>query len=180
MKERLRSINNIPFLICLALLLLNDFYLKAQFHNGLTGKLSDFCGLFLFASFWSAFLPRKKPEVYFLTALIFVVWKSPYSQSLIDLFSRTFYTINRTVDITDLIALVILPIGFFYNPENTLKPKVNPLLVAAVSFFAFCATSVPDARQAFEQPQYILFKSGTIDFSDSVYPSVYQLYRLDS
>jgi hypothetical protein len=180
MKDRLRSIVNIPFLICLALLLLNDFYLKAVNHNAITGKLSDFCGLFVFVSFWSAFLPKRKLTIYFSTALIFVFWKSPYSEAFIDFFSRTFYPINRTVDITDLIALVMLPIGFFYNPCSTTKLKVNPIPLAALTLFAFCATSVPEPRQKFAQPQYILFKSGVVNFSDSDYPSTYQVYDLDS
>ena len=37
------------FLIGLSLLLTNDFVLKEQFHNGFTGKLSDFAGLFVFS-----------------------------------------------------------------------------------------------------------------------------------
>jgi hypothetical protein len=180
MKDRLRSIVNIPFLICLALLLLNDFYLKAVYHNTLTGKLSDFCGLFVFVTFWSAILPGRKQTIFFSTTLIFIVWKSPYSETFIDFFSRTFYPINRTVDITDLIALAILPIGFFYMRVSTTKLKVNPIPLAALTLFAFCATSVPDPSQKFEQPQYILFKSGVVNFSDSDYPSNYQVYDHDS
>lgn len=42
------------FLLCLCLLLLNDFILKSEFHNALTGKLSDFAGLFIFPLFFSA------------------------------------------------------------------------------------------------------------------------------
>jgi hypothetical protein len=179
-KEKLRSLNNIAFLTCLALLLLNDFYLKGQFHNALTGKLSDFCGLFVFALFWSTFFHGRKAEVYFSTAFIFVIWKSPYSQPFIDLFSRTFYPISRTVDLTDLMALIILPIGFFYNAENQLKTKINPFLLTVISFMAFCATSIPYARQQFVQPQYVLFKSGIVDFVDSDYPSVFNVYRLDT
>ena len=49
MTDKLRSISNLPFLACLGLLLLNDFYLKTEYHNWLTGKLSDVCGLYVFA-----------------------------------------------------------------------------------------------------------------------------------
>lgn len=42
MKTKLKSINNIPFLVSLVILILNDFYFKTIYHNWLTGKLSDF------------------------------------------------------------------------------------------------------------------------------------------
>ena len=180
MKEKLRSINNTPFLICLALLLLNDFYLKAAFHNALTGKLSDFCGLFVFVTFWSAVLPGRKLTILFSTPLLFIVWKSPYSQPFIDFFSRTLYPIHRTVDFTDLSALLILPIIFFNWTPGNFNLRVNPLPLAALTLFAFCATSIPKPRQKFAQPNYILFKSGIVNFSDSDYPSTYQVYDLDS
>ena len=180
MKDRLRSINNIPFVFFLALLLLNDFFLKAVYHNALTGKLSDVCGLFVFVTFWSAILPGRKQAIIFSTALMFIVWKSPYSQGFIDFFSRTLYPIHRTVDITDLSALLILPIIFFNWPRNIVQLKVNPLLLGFITLFAFCATSVPEPRQKFVQPQYILFKSGIVNFSDSDYPSNYRVYDHDS
>ena len=48
------------FVISLLLLLLNDFVFKTQFHNQLTGKLSDFAGVSAFSLFWAAFFPRRK------------------------------------------------------------------------------------------------------------------------
>ena len=63
MQHQLKVINNVPFLICLIGLLLNDFYFKAAYPNWLTGKLPDFCGLFVFALFWTAFFPRYKKMV---------------------------------------------------------------------------------------------------------------------
>jgi hypothetical protein len=46
------------FLGCLFVLLFNDFVLKQQIHNGLTGKLSDFAGLFVFPLFLTALFPN--------------------------------------------------------------------------------------------------------------------------
>src|SRR5687768_8712248 len=87
------------FLISLVLLLLNDFVFKPQFHNGVTGKLSDFAGLFAFSLFWTAFFPRRKTFICLSTALLFVFWKSTYSQSAIDGWnSLPFFDIARTVD----------------------------------------------------------------------------------
>lgn len=180
MKNKLQSVNNIPFLVCLAVLLLNDFYLKAEYHNWITGKLSDICGLFVFASFWAAIFPDKKHKVYISTALLFVLWKSPYSQGFIDFFSQAFYPIHRLVDVTDLFALFILPIAFYYNPENSARLKLNPVVLGLLTIFSFCATSVPEPTQQFEQPQYLLFKSGITTFQSREYPSEYQVYELDS
>ncbi len=57
------------FLASLALLLVNDFYLKAQFGNWFTGKLSDFAGLIAFALFWSAVFPRHAKLVHIGTGI---------------------------------------------------------------------------------------------------------------
>ena len=180
MKDKLRSITNIPFLISLGVLLLNDFHLKQEYHNVLTGKLSDFCGLFVFVSFWSALLPNRKKIVYFSTALIFIVWKSSYSQPFIDLFSQTFYTIHRVVDSTDLIGLLILPIAYFNSRDTEFKVNVNPVPIVILSFISFCSTSVPRPTQKLSQPQYVLFKSGVVNFSDTEHYSDYQIYNRDS
>ena len=51
------------FNITLAILLLNDFILKDLYGNWLTGKLSDFAGLFVFSLFFSAYFitPQTTP-----------------------------------------------------------------------------------------------------------------------
>ena len=179
MKGRLNQINNIPFLLGLGTLLLNDFYLKEEYHNWATGKLSDFCGLFVFAAFWSAFIPDKKKLVYVVTAILFAIWKSPYSAGFIDLFSATFFRVDRVVDATDLIALLVLPAGFFYNPENTLKTKIHPIPLSILSIFSFCATSMPRPTQTFSQPQYVLFRSGIVNIEAS-HSDHYTLHQFDS
>ena len=180
MKNKLKILDNIPFIVCLTILLLNDFYLKAEYSNWLTGKLSDFCGLFVFVSFWTVLFPNKKQFIYLSTALIFVIWKSPYSQSFIDFFSQSIYPIHRVVDISDLMALTILPIAFYYKPNANRTLKINPIPLALLTIFAFCATSIPEPTQVFEQPQYLLFKSGITSFQNSEYPSNYEVHDLDS
>lgn len=131
------------FLIGLLLLLLNDLIFKAQFHNGLTGKLSDFAGLFVFPLFWAAFFPRLKSLVYVLTAVSFTFWKSAYSQPLIDGWNGLpFFGIERTVDYSDLLALTILPLSYAYSrvPSNYHVPRPALYLIAFVSMFSFTAT----------------------------------------
>jgi hypothetical protein len=180
MMNKLNSIVNIPFLVCLTILLLNDFYLKSVYHNWLTGKLSDFCGLFVFVWFLDALIPNRKVAIYLSTALLFVFWKSPHSQSFIDIISLWFYPINRVVDMTDLLALMVLPVSFYYKPPIIKGLSLNPIPLAFLTVFSFCATSIPQPTRIFEQPQYLLFKSGIIDFESSDYPSNYDVYYLDS
>jgi len=180
LKEKLRSLNNIHFVGCLAILLLNDFYLKSEYHNWLTGKLSDLCGLFVFASFWTALFPARKGTVCTSTALLFIIWKSPYSQTFIDLFSETFYPIARVVDLSDLITLPVLLVAFFHKTAYSTGLKINPAALSTITIFSFCATSVPYYTQEFSQPQFVLFKSGIVDFTSSDRASHYQVYELDS
>ena len=180
MKNKLKSIFNIPFLVCLTILLANDFYFKTEYHNWLTGKLSDFCGLFIFVWFWTALFPSKKQTIHFLTAMFFVIWKSPYSQAFIEFFSQNFYPIHRVVDITDLVALTMLPITFYYKPNINQRLNISPIPLALLTIFSFCATSIPEPTQEFEQPQYLLFKSGVTTFENSDYPSAYEVYNLDT
>lgn len=180
MRSKLDSINYIPFLVCLVILLLNDFYLKAEYHNWLTGKLSDFCGLFVFALFWAAIFPNKKLIVYLSTGLLFVFWKSGYSQGFITFFSNNFFTIHRVVDLSDLYALAILPVAFFYKPRHYLKLKLSPIPLALLTLFSFCATSVPKPIQRFDHPQYLIFKSEIVSFESPNYSMTYQIYNNDS
>lgn len=59
------------FLLSLALLLLNDFFLKAYFHNWITGKLSDVTGLFVFSQFFIGLFPHLRKEIIISTAFFF-------------------------------------------------------------------------------------------------------------
>jgi hypothetical protein len=136
------------FLFGLALLILNDFYLKYAFSNFLTGKLSDFVGLFIFPYFISIFFEKNVKKIYFITALFFTFWKFEISQPFIDWISSfsniAFY---RTVDKTDLIALIVLPFSYQYFKRKLIE-KENPKiildsLIGILSMFIFVADSNP-------------------------------------
>ena len=138
------------FLIGLFFLLLNDFYLKAQFHNFFTGKLSDFAGLFVFALFWRAFFPKWKTLIFSVIVVFFTFWKSPFSNEFIDWWnSLEIFGIGRTIDYSDLIAFSILPLAWIYSEkyEPLRLPKFSQnfalTAIALVSVFAFTATSPP-------------------------------------
>lgn len=142
-ERRLHILASPGFLVGLSLLLLNDLVLKQTFHNGLTGKLSDVAGLFVFPLFWAAFFPRLKVSVYALTAALFVYWKSAYAQPLIEVWNGLpFFPVERTVDYGDLFALLVLPFSYAYGlaPSGVRAPRPALYLIAAVSLFAFTAT----------------------------------------
>ncbi|AHM59258.1 hypothetical protein D770_04955 [Flammeovirgaceae bacterium 311] len=134
------------FLVGLFCLLINDFILKYEFSNALTGKLSDFAGLFIFPFFFSAYKPKKAIVIYLATAIIFVFWKSPQSQGLIDAFNDFGIELHRTVDYSDLLALIVLPLSFKYfrNQQQWISYNKRPivLLISAASVFSFCATTL--------------------------------------
>jgi hypothetical protein len=155
------------FLIGLGLLLLNDFLLKTTFHNWFTGKLSDFAGLFVFPLFFAAFFPTQKKWIYVFTAIGFVFWKSEFSQPFITLWNtQQYYHLDRVVDYTDLIALLVLPVSFLYVRQAHPR-EVKPLLVyvsCVIAVVAFAATSMARHRiQYTEDYQFDLTQTELID-----------------
>lgn len=133
------------FLTTLSLLIVNDFYLKSAFGGRITGKLSDFAGLFAFTLFWLAMFPQFGGRICVALAGFFAVWKSSYSQPLLDLWNQIgIVRISRTVDLTDLIALTVVPIAYYYGTWIRREVRVSirtVALITVVSIFAFTATS---------------------------------------
>jgi hypothetical protein len=158
------------FVAGLLLLLLNDHYLKAEYHNWLTGKLSDFAGLFIFPLFISAFLPGLKPLIYFFTAASFILWKTEAAQPLIDFANSINIPLDRTVDYSDFIALSVLPFSFFYDPEFSVPVNLyRQLLVGSIgiaSFFTFSATSMKRVPTFDVNEKYRINKSKTVLIDD--------------
>lgn len=135
------------FIIGLTVLLFNDLYLKYAFPSNLTGKLSDFAGLFIFPFFISVFIPRPK-VIYIFTGVFFIFWKMEISQSFINYISQlTNLGFYRTVDSTDLIVLTILPISYKYLQTRKITSHQNRIafstFISLISIFSFCATSLP-------------------------------------
>ncbi|WP_163266358.1 hypothetical protein [Dysgonomonas sp. 216] len=135
-----------PLFICsVLLLLLNDFYFKYAYANWLTGKISDFAGLFAFPYFISCFLPRYKKNIHAFTVLLFIFWKSIYSQPVIQFINEIGIPVSRVVDYTDNIALVCVGLSFLvfskYTPPERFDFRlVYPLII--VTAFSFMATSM--------------------------------------
>ena len=167
MQKEYKHLTSVPFLASLVLLLLNDLCFKALFHNFLTGKLSDFCGLFVFVVFWSVLFPKKRVYVFLLTALLFTIWKSSYSHWFIVFFSEYIFPVHRVIDAGDLVAILVLPLAWRYLSLPAAKPYLSPALVGLITIFSFCATSQGVRHQTFEQPQYILFADSSINDTTS-------------
>lgn len=136
------------FIAALVVLVVNDHVLKAWFGNALTGKLSDFAGLFALAYFLSALAGRGARAIHATVALAFVFWKSPWSQPLIDAWNGLApMQIGRVVDVTDAMALAILPLSLWAlaaaakGAGNRAAPAWQRLGVAAIALVAFTATS---------------------------------------
>ena len=99
---------------------------KYQFHNWITGKLWDFAGLIVFVLFWQVLFPKRKAVIYLITAILFVIWKSSLSDGFIELWNNhMFYAINRVIDYSDLLALLVLPFVYGLSFENSPKIKLN-------------------------------------------------------
>jgi hypothetical protein len=159
-KLRLPQVLTAPgFLVGLAVLLVNDFVLKQLSHNWLTGKLSDVAGLFIFPLFVVAFLPQRKLYIYLSTAAGFAFWKSGYSQPLINNLNLILpFSVGRTVDVTDLFALLVLPASYVYGSSPApgrfegngviKRRRLVACIVCIISIFAFTATSYKDDQSA--------------------------------
>lgn len=141
------------FVIGLVILLTNDFILKPLFHNFLTGKISDFAGLFIFPYFFSIIFKKQTKIIYLLTGFLFLIWKSTISNSFILWWNdNIFFQIDRVVDYSDLFALIVLPFSYYYlTNQSVFRSRIRyafSLLIGAISIFSFCATSQP--RQEFK------------------------------
>lgn len=153
MTQDKRLFTSIWFIIGLIILLLNDFIFKTTFGNWFTGKLSDFAGLFIFPLFWVTIFPKHKNKIFFLTAIIFIYWKSSYSNGLISLWNSIgIWNINRTVDYSDIIALTILPLAYHIETlkEKLTRIRLSPYIPLIIAAFAFMATTKEKMNTCFE------------------------------
>lgn len=150
MKARLPWLLHPVFLTCVALLLLNDFYLKYVYSNWLTGKLSDITGLLAFAIFGFAVSALERKKILLLITLFFLWWKSPLSEPVIVFFNQQLnIPVSRVVDYTDYLAICFLPLTIWLKVPDFSLTRWRQLAITSsglVSFFAFCATTGPYQR----------------------------------
>lgn len=129
-------VNPIPALAVIGMAL-NDHWWKRVYPSWLTGKISDFLGVFYFPLFFCAIvcialnfavrpILRKRRIAYIspalmfagmaLTAILMVAIKTSPDAALEvqTLFSSFFFPIRLTPDPTDLISFLSLPLSFLY------------------------------------------------------------------
>jgi hypothetical protein len=138
-----------PLYVSVGLLILNDHYFKQAYPNWLTGKLSDFAGIFLITLVSCAIFPKQIGKIAIAVILLFAWWKSSYVQPFIDAFNAYApIDIGRVVDLTDLIALVMIPSAqYVFERIHQFKIKhdlVNLLRIPAIVMtgLAITGTSV--------------------------------------
>jgi hypothetical protein len=88
---------------------------------------------------------------YIGTAILFILWKSEIIQPILFYFQSIGIGLNRTVDYSDLVTLLILPLSYQYwnsNLNDYLTSKINfkPVILSICSF-AFIATSLPKTHK---------------------------------
>jgi hypothetical protein len=116
-----------PLLLSVLLLILNDHVFKYSFPGIVTGKISDFAGIFLIVLVLRSIFPKRVLETSLLVVGLFLFWKSPYANSLIE-FINTYSPLKfiRTVDYSDLVAFTIIPVAHFvYENRNGFALKLN-------------------------------------------------------
>jgi len=105
-----RVLTTWPFVLALTTLVVNDTWLKSAWPGFVTGKLSDFAGIAVVALLALQGYPQRRMLMFGVIAAAFAWWKSPWSQSFIDAVNSVSpILIARTVDFTDLWALLIMP-----------------------------------------------------------------------
>jgi hypothetical protein len=185
MQRVIHTLTRWPFLTALALLLLNDFWLKVQFPGVVTGKLSDFAGIAVIALPCLAAFPRRARAIYLAIAAAFLWWKSSLSGSFISFANEVLpYAIARVVDYSDLLALLVLPFCSIATRDVRAEPdrlrRALTIPIVAVAVFATTATSMPPAPHAqltvrTIDPAVSLDRAAAADAIESVMKA----YRLD-
>jgi hypothetical protein len=93
--------------------------------------------------------PRIQNRATFLAAFLFLFWKSPSSQALIDLYNQySIISISRVVDYSDLLVLAILPLPHYLITNmhriDRLRIQSIPTFVISIpAMLALMATSPP-------------------------------------
>ncbi len=156
-----------PGVASLCLLALNDHYLKAAHPGYLTGKLSDFAGLFLVGLLAIAVVPRRRVVVGIVIAVAFVWWKSPASQPFIDFMPRLgLPSLARTVDYWDAMGLVMVPVAFRVWSRIATFQFCGPAMrrLIAVPLLAACALAIAATSEVDSYPwAFIHFGAKTTD-----------------
>lgn len=151
MPKNPRYISNPVFIACSLLLILNDHYLKYEFGNWFTGKLSDIAGIIILPLIIAFIFPRVQRFSIWITAILFVFWKSEFSDFAINAYNDySFMQTSRVVDYTDLFVLPLLVVPEYIIRNGDLKYfrpiRINHRLILIPTLVALVATSPPPSH----------------------------------
>ncbi|HEU5133569.1 MAG TPA: hypothetical protein VFU13_00370 [Steroidobacteraceae bacterium] len=146
-----------PFVLALAVLLINDQVLKQAYPGLITGKLSDFAGLAVVGLPLFAAFPRNSRTIYLALAAFFLWWKSPASGAFIGFLNAVQpLNIGRVVDFTDLVALIVLPPCAKFAAAQAKRDEILQRLrrwllppILAATLLGVMGTSTPGLRNDF-------------------------------
>src|ERR1051326_3847420 len=144
-KNKLNLLLHPFFIVSIILLLLNDISWKHEYHNWLTGKLSDFTGMFALPIFFYAVFSNNKKFIFICSGLFFICWKTELSEPI--LITVNYFlpvSISRVIDYSDLSALaMLLPAYHLREPNFSFSYRSHMIkLIAICSLFIFCHTSM--------------------------------------
>ena len=146
-----------PFYASLIALALNDHFFKYQYSNFITGKLSDFAGIFLVVLILNTIWPNHRMKTTISVVGLFLFWKSPFSQPLLDLINVISpFTYARVVDYTDLIAFSVIPLAHYvFDNRNkfVFKQNVTEYLKVSAAVFAMLAITATSVYHPYETYQ---------------------------
>ncbi|MBS1635262.1 MAG: hypothetical protein JST26_05020 [Bacteroidetes bacterium] len=132
------------FIAAILALALNDWCFKPMFHNAVTGKLSDFAGLFAFPFFLSCIWPQRVKTIHILVILLFALWKTTWIQPCLDFLNTVGFPVHRTPDLSDYTAFGSVPFSYyiFHKPVYAVMHTWSARLLGAFSIFIFAATTM--------------------------------------
>ena len=169
-------------LVAIAILLINDHFLKQLWPSALTGKLSDFAGLYFAPYVVLALLlsipitARARPlavgaAVYVAVAAVFAALKLSQSTAapLLAVASALGFPLLIAADPTDLAALFVLPLSYSAWSARMGAPAVRPRRVRHVGTLAAAALSML-ATSGPPQPSVTSLAADTR--GDSIYATV--------
>lgn len=179
-ENSLRCLQHPVTLLSITLLLLNDHVLKVISPSWLTGKLSDFAGLFFFpfivAAGLSVLLSRfdLKPRIIGQVSFAFVaIWliflkTSPYINSLTSQFASFVvgFPAQFILDWTDIVGLIaMLPAWKMWNQKSALKPRRLAYVALSIGALAALATS-PIEQTVYSVTDLEYYKDGVVYAAD--------------
>jgi len=149
-----------PIYLSAILLILNDHILKYEYPGFVTGKLSDIAGVFLVTLLLRTLFKKQVYLSSLFIILLFVYWKSPYSEGLL-IFLNENIPLNfvRTIDYTDLFALLVIPFSHYvYRFRSHFELKKKTLHIFKLPMLCMLGLSIMGTSVMLPHHKYAIQK----------------------